>query len=109
VTAPEGGKDADRLAAGLAELPRLAHQAAVEARGFDAALFEGRLDARVERYCLAFVAAAPQDAACICRGRQCEDRRLGAAFDDVEPRAASGKLALHRGQRPGKPPFRRAA
>jgi hypothetical protein len=106
---PEGGKDADRLAVGLAELPRLAHEAAVEALAFDTALLERRLDARVERFCAAFVTAAPQDAACIRRGRQREDRLLGAAFDDVEPRAASGKRRLHRGQRLGKPPFRRAA
>ena len=109
MAAPEGGKDADRLAAGLAELPRLAHQPAVEARGFDAALLERRLDPGVERNRLAFVAAAPEDAACIRRGSQREDRLLGVAFDNVEPRAASGKRRLHRGQQLGEPPFRRPA
>jgi hypothetical protein len=42
-------------------------------------------------------------------GRERNDRFLSIALDDVEPRAASGQLALQRGQRLSEPPFRCAA
>ena len=109
MAAQERLEDADRRPVGLGQFGWLAHQPAVESQRFDAARFERFLDARVERFGAAFVATGPEDAAGLHRGGKCEDRLLGVAFDDVEPRAASGKLALQRRQRLGEPPFRCAA
>ena len=91
MAAQEGLEDADRRPVGLGQFGWLAHQTAVESQRFDATRFERCLDARVERLRAAFVAAAPEDAAGVRRGGEREDRLLGVAFDDVEPRAASWK------------------
>ncbi len=109
MAAQERLEDADRRPVGLGQLGWLAHQPAVESQRFDALRFERFLDARVERFRATFVTTAPEDAGCVRCGGKREDRLLGVALDDVEPRAASGKLALQRGQRFGQPPFRRAA
>ena len=109
MAAQERLEDADRRSVGLGQFGWLAHQGAVESQRFDAARLQRCLDARVERFCAAFVAAGPEDAAGVCRGGKREDRLFSVALDDVEPPAASGKLALQRGQRLGEAPFRRPA
>ncbi len=109
MAAQEGLEDANRRSIGLGHFGRLAHQGAAESQRFDAAGLERCLDPRIERFCTAFVAAGPEEAAGVRRGGKREDRLFSVAFDDVEPRAASEKLALKRGERLGEAPFRRPA
>ena len=63
MAAQERAEDADWRAVRLAKLRGLAHEPAVEGQRFDAPRLERSLDARVERLCAAFVAAAPEDTA----------------------------------------------
>ena len=59
MAAQEGLEDADRRSVRLGQFGWLAHQTAFESERLDVASFERFLDARVERFRAAFVAAAP--------------------------------------------------
>ena len=107
--APEGGKAAGERAVRLCDLPRLAHEPAVEAQGLNAALAQARLDAGVERDRRCLVASGPENAASVRRGGEREDDLVGLAAHDVEAPAARGEALLHRLQRLGEAPFRRPA
>ena len=109
MAAPEGGKAAGRRAVRLCDLPRLAHEPAVEAQGLNAALAQARLDAGVERDRRRLVAPGPENAASVRRSGEREDDLVGLAAHDVEARAARREALLHRLQRLGEAPFRRPA
>ena len=109
MAAQERAEDRDWRAVRLAKLRGLAHEPAVEGQPFDPARLERSLDAFIESLCAAFVSAAPKDTACVGGARHQDDRFLGVALNDIEPRAAGGEGKLHCGQQLGEAPFRRAA
>src|SRR5580693_7332601 len=92
MAAQERLEDADRRPLGLGQFAWLAHQPAVKSQRFDAARAERFLNTRVERFGAAFVSADPEDAGGARQVGERKDRLLGVPVDDVEPRAASGKL-----------------
>src|ERR1700722_3529276 len=74
MSAQESLEDGDRRSIVLRHLGWLAHQSAVEAMRFDVAGFERSLDARVEFFCVAFIAAGPEDAVGLRCGGERKDR-----------------------------------
>ena len=119
VAAPEGGECAGGRAVRPGELPRLAHEPAVEAHCLGAALAQGRLHPGVEGDRGALVASGPQHAAGAGRFGEGEDRPVGRRREPrraalrAPPGASPSPSAIGRGAisppRPIGRPFRGAS